>query len=146
MAIPFARQQRARMGRPGFLRRIYPAFSARYMRARTDADRAARERAIATVRTPTGRAAVAGLWRSFSTAEHDLRAEAGALAAPTLVLWGASDRVATPDYGRALAAAIPKAQKMECHDQKFSSTPDPSIPMMAPEPATPAQMPTALLR
>jgi pimeloyl-ACP methyl ester carboxylesterase len=29
---------------------------------------------------------------------------------PTLVLWGASDRVATKEYGRAYAAAIPNAQ------------------------------------
>ncbi len=29
---------------------------------------------------------------------------------PTLVLWGESDRVATKEYGRAYAAAIPNAQ------------------------------------
>jgi pimeloyl-ACP methyl ester carboxylesterase len=29
---------------------------------------------------------------------------------PTLVLWGEADRVASPDYGRAFAAAIPGAQ------------------------------------
>ncbi len=29
---------------------------------------------------------------------------------PTLVLWGASDRIATPEYGRAYAAAIPGAR------------------------------------
>ena len=29
---------------------------------------------------------------------------------PTLVLWGASDRIVTPDYGRAYAAAIPGAK------------------------------------
>ena len=34
----------------------------------------------------------------------------GALAIPTLVLWGESDRIVTADYGRALAAAIPKAR------------------------------------
>ena len=32
------------------------------------------------------------------------------IAAPTLVLWGESDRVVTPDYGRAFAAAIPGAR------------------------------------
>ncbi len=45
-----------------------------------------------------------------------------------------------------VSAAPAKAQKMECQDQKFSRAPDPSIPMTAPDPATPAQMPTALLR
>lgn len=32
------------------------------------------------------------------------------IAPPTLVLWGESDRVVTPDYGRAFAAAIPGAR------------------------------------
>src|SRR5215213_9608418 len=31
------------------------------------------------------------------------------IAAPTLVLWGASDRIVTPDYGQAYAARIPGA-------------------------------------
>ena len=31
---------------------------------------------------------------------------------PTLVLWGAADRIAAPDYGRAYAAAIPGARFM----------------------------------
>jgi pimeloyl-ACP methyl ester carboxylesterase len=29
---------------------------------------------------------------------------------PTLVLWGESDRIVDPEYGRAFAAAIPAAQ------------------------------------
>jgi hypothetical protein len=44
------------------------------------------------------------------------------------------------------AAETAKAQKMDRHDQKCSSVPDPSMPMTAPEPATPAQMPTAFAR
>jgi pimeloyl-ACP methyl ester carboxylesterase len=32
------------------------------------------------------------------------------IAAPTLVLWGASDRIVTPDYGRAYSALIPGAR------------------------------------
>lgn len=109
-ATPLVRGFCLLMGRPGFLRRIYPAFSARYMRARTDADRAARERAIATTRTPEGRAAVAGLWRSFASSEHDLREQAPAIATPTLVLWGRRDPVIPLKAGRAIAAAIPNAQ------------------------------------
>ncbi len=99
----------ALMGRPGFLRRIYPAFSARYMRARTDADRAARERAVATTRDPAGLAAVAGLWASFASPQHDLRAQAREIAAPTLALWGRRDPVIPAKVGRALAEAIPGA-------------------------------------
>ena len=44
------------------------------------------------------------------------------------------------------APAPANAQKMQCQDQKLSRAPDPSMPMTAPDPATPAQMPTALLR
>jgi pimeloyl-ACP methyl ester carboxylesterase len=32
------------------------------------------------------------------------------ISVPTLVLWGASDRIVTPDYGRAYSALIPGAQ------------------------------------
>lgn len=34
----------------------------------------------------------------------------GRIAAPTLVLWGAGDRVVSPDYGRAYAGLIPSAR------------------------------------
>jgi hypothetical protein len=44
------------------------------------------------------------------------------------------------------AAMDANAQKMDRHDQKCSSVPDPSMPMMAPQPATPAQMPVAFAR
>jgi pimeloyl-ACP methyl ester carboxylesterase len=36
-----------------------------------------------------------------------LRRWLGRIAVPTLVLWGASDRIVTPDYGRAYGALIP---------------------------------------
>jgi len=39
-----------------------------------------------------------------------------------------------------------KAQKIDCQGQKCSSTPDPSMPNTPPQPAIPAQMPTALVR
>ncbi len=43
--------------------------------------------------------------------------------------------------------ALPaKAQKMERQDQKCSNVPDPSMPITAPHPATPAQMPAAFAR
>ena len=32
------------------------------------------------------------------------------IAVPTLVLWGASDRIVTPEYGRAYARLIPGAR------------------------------------
>ena len=43
---------------------------------------------------------------------HDpgLLGRLGEVSVPTLVLWGESDRIVTPGYGRALAAAIPGAR------------------------------------
>jgi pimeloyl-ACP methyl ester carboxylesterase len=83
----------ALMAMPWFLKRVYPSFSARYMRSRTPADRRAREVAIATVGRSDGLRAVAQLWRSFASPEHDLRAEASSIKAPTLLIWGRRDPV-----------------------------------------------------
>jgi pimeloyl-ACP methyl ester carboxylesterase len=43
---------------------------------------------------------------------HDpsLLGRLGEVSIPTLVLWGDSDRIVTPDYGRAMAAAFPDAR------------------------------------
>ena len=109
-SLPHERLFCALMGRPGFLRRIYPVFSRAYMRPRTDADRAARAAAIATVRRAEGARAVAGVWRSFTSPEHDLRAQAGEITAPALVLWGRRDPVIPVRIGRRIAAAIPGAE------------------------------------
>jgi pimeloyl-ACP methyl ester carboxylesterase len=100
----------ALMSRPRFLRAIYPTFSARYMRVRSDADRRAREVGIATTRTAEGLAAVAGLWGSFATPAHDLRAEAHRITAPSLLIWGKRDPVIPLRVGRAIARLIPGAQ------------------------------------
>lgn len=43
-------------------------------------------------------------------ADPALRGRLGAMARPTLVVWGEADRIADPDYGRAYAAAIPGAR------------------------------------
>lgn len=107
---PHVRAFCALMGRPWFLRRIYPAFSARYMRARTAADRRARDAGVATTRADPGLRAVSELWRSFASPEHDLRAEASAIAAPTLLLWGRHDPVIPLRLGRRIAQRIPGAR------------------------------------
>ena len=39
-----------------------------------------------------------------------LRSRLGAVSVPSLVVWGESDRIADPDYGRAFAEAIPGAE------------------------------------
>jgi pimeloyl-ACP methyl ester carboxylesterase len=83
----------ALMAHPRFLRAIYPSFSARYMRAHSDADRRARDPGVATTRSDPGLKAVSELWRSFASPEHDLRRDAGRISAPTLLLWGRRDPV-----------------------------------------------------
>jgi pimeloyl-ACP methyl ester carboxylesterase len=100
----------ALMSRPRFLRRIYPAFSARYMRARTAADRRVRDVGIATTRSDPGLRTVAELWASFASPEHDLRADAASISAPTLVIWGKRDPVIPLRLGKRAAAAIPGAE------------------------------------
>lgn len=47
-------------------------------------------------------------WHPYMYNPH-LRRWLSRIAVPTLVLWGASDRVVTPAYGRAYAASIPEA-------------------------------------
>ena len=60
---------------------------------------------IARSRESTGRYA----WNPYM---HDpkLKGRLHRVRIPTLVLWGEADRVVTPDYGRALAGAIPGAR------------------------------------
>lgn len=100
----------ALMSRPRFLRAIYPTFARAYMRPRTDADRRALDSAVQTTRSGTGLAAVSGLWGSFASPEHDLRARAAEIISPTLVIWGRRDPVIPLRAGRRVAALIPGAQ------------------------------------
>jgi pimeloyl-ACP methyl ester carboxylesterase len=103
----------AAMGRPGFLRAIYPRFSAWYMRAQTDADRRARAHAIANTRKPATLARIARLWSTFTGPEHDLLGSAARIAAPTLVVSGRNDPVIPLAVGRRAAEAIPGATMLE---------------------------------
>jgi pimeloyl-ACP methyl ester carboxylesterase len=107
---PQARLFCALMARRWFLRRIYPSFSKQYMRPQTDADRRARAAAIATTRADPGLGVVSGLWRSFASPEHDLRAAAPGIAAPTLLVWGRRDPVIPLKVGRRAAELIPGAR------------------------------------
>lgn len=100
----------ALMARPRFLRAIYPWFANRYMRPDSAADRRVRDVGIATTRKDPGLRAVSELWGSFASPEHDLRAEATSISAPTLVVWGKRDPVIPLKVGRQIAAAIPNAQ------------------------------------
>jgi pimeloyl-ACP methyl ester carboxylesterase len=65
---------------------------------------------------PQARAAAAGnraaltAYAGESMGDPGLAGRLKALELPTLVLWGESDRIVDPDYGRAFAAAIPGAR------------------------------------
>ncbi|MCI4324787.1 MAG: alpha/beta hydrolase [Thermoplasmata archaeon] len=56
------------------------------------------------------RAALAVYGGNPPAADPTLRTRLAGLRVPTLVLWGESDRIVAPEYGRAYAAAIPGAQ------------------------------------
>ena len=65
---------------------------------------------------PAARAEIAGnraalaVYAGESMADAGLRGRLADVSLPTLVLWGDSDGIADPDYGRAFAAAIPAAR------------------------------------
>jgi pimeloyl-ACP methyl ester carboxylesterase len=122
---PHVRAFCALMARPRFLRAIYPAFASRYMRSRTDADRRARDAAVATTRADPGLGVVSALWGSFAGPDHDLRAQAPEIIAPTLVLHGRRDPVIPLKTGRATAALIPGARLVEFASGHSPHTTDP---------------------
>jgi pimeloyl-ACP methyl ester carboxylesterase len=65
---------------------------------------------------PAAQAAMAGnraalaVYGGTSMVDPTLAGRLSGIDVPTLVLWGDSDRIVDPDYGRAFAAAIPGAQ------------------------------------
>jgi pimeloyl-ACP methyl ester carboxylesterase len=107
---PLSRAFCAAMGRPGFLRAVYPAFARRYLRSGDPAARRCHERAVAIARRPGSTEIVNGIWRSFAAPEHDLRAAAGRITAPTLLVWGRRDPVIPVTVGRRLERSIPDAR------------------------------------
>ena len=82
-----------------------------YLRRRTPTTAAMRERAGAQRVLPERVATEAALWRSFTDPEHDLRARAGAISCPTLVVWGKRDPLLPLRRdGRAARSALPGAR------------------------------------
>jgi pimeloyl-ACP methyl ester carboxylesterase len=116
----------ALMSRPGFARRIYPLFSRAYTRPRTAADRRARASAIATTRTTAGLTAVTEIWRSFSFPEHDLRAQAGRITAPTVLVWGRHDPVLSLRAGETAQELIPGSRLVAIDSGHLPHTTNPA--------------------
>jgi pimeloyl-ACP methyl ester carboxylesterase len=122
---PHVRAFCALMAKPWFLRAIYPVFSSRYMHARTDADSRARDTGVRTTRQDPGLRAVSELWRSFASPEHDLRADAPRIKAPTLVVWGQHDPVIPLKVGKWIAATVPGAELVVFDSGHVPHTTDP---------------------
>jgi pimeloyl-ACP methyl ester carboxylesterase len=57
-----------------------------------------------------GNRAALAVYGGTAMADPGLAARLSGITVPTLVLWGDSDRIVDPDYGRAYAAAIPGAR------------------------------------
>jgi pimeloyl-ACP methyl ester carboxylesterase len=77
-----------------------------------------------------GNRATLALYAGTSMCDPSLAARLSAAKTPTLVLWGDSDRIADPDYGRAYAAAIPTARFQLLKDTGHMpqiETPDPVL-------------------
>jgi pimeloyl-ACP methyl ester carboxylesterase len=101
-------------GRERITRAIAPAFARWYLHHRNPHVAAILERAREHRTLPARVAVDAAIWRSFLDPEHDLRAIAARIAAPTLLVWGKRDPVlpARTD-GRAARAALPHAEYVE---------------------------------
>ncbi|AKK29776.1 alpha/beta fold hydrolase [Mycobacterium sp. EPa45] len=94
------------LGTPAVMRRVLPRFVRSYLWVQSDNDAAVAQRVIARARTPDGVGMTAALWRSFATADADLRGRAAQITAPTLIVWGKHDTAIPLRLGRATQRAI----------------------------------------
>ncbi|MEV4753788.1 alpha/beta hydrolase [Micromonospora sp. NPDC049559] len=116
----------ALMSRPWFVRLVYPLFSQAYLRPRSTADRRARAAAIAITRTTPGVTAVTEIWHSFRLPEHDLRAEAGRITAPTVLVWGRHDPVLPLRAAETARDLIPGSRLVVVDSGHLPHTTDPA--------------------
>lgn len=96
-----------------------------YLRVKTPVTVAMRARAVHEQGSPDAVAVNAALWRSFIRPEHDLRAAAGAVRVPTLVISGRYDPLIPVREGMTAARCIPGAQHivMPCGHAPFAELP-----------------------
>ena len=122
------------VGTPAFARVALPRSIYSYMKAKTQSDREITARAIARAKTTEGRATFGALWRSFAAEEYDLRARAGELTAPTLIVWGAKDTAIPLRAGRATHAALPgsRLEVLDTGHVVFSSEPEAFLSLVEP--------------
>jgi pimeloyl-ACP methyl ester carboxylesterase len=122
------------MGRPATIRRVYRRFAHQYMRPTTDEDRRIEATATATATSREGSQVTAGLWRSFSSPGHDLRADIAKITAPTLVVWGRKDPVIPLRVGRRITDGIDGAELVvfEAGHVPFATHPQPFLDAVLP--------------
>jgi pimeloyl-ACP methyl ester carboxylesterase len=91
-------------------------------------------RRSARARTADGACVAASLWRSFGARGYDLRANGPALAAPTLLVWGARDTILPLKAERQAQTAIPNAQfrTFETGHVVFASDPSGFLDLVGP--------------
>ena len=97
-----------------------------YLRMSNEQVQAIQARASTASRVPERVGAFASLWRSFAEREHDARVGVGALAVPTLLVWGTQDPVLPWGIdGRRAARALPRATvaRLRCGHQAFAEMP-----------------------
>ena len=122
------------LGTPSITRPVLPLFARLYMRPRSALDRQILRRVISRARTDAGVQQAAALWRSFGSAEHDLRGRAGELTAPTLIVWGARDKAVPLSAGLATHASLPHAQfaVLDTGHVPFASAPEQFLALVEP--------------
>lgn len=98
-----------------------------YLRRRTDVTAAMLERAGGEQSQPARLALNRAVWRSFARPKHDLRATAGAIRVPVLLMFGRYDP-AIPAHkdGRVAARCLPRAELavMPCGHAPFAELPE----------------------
>jgi pimeloyl-ACP methyl ester carboxylesterase len=122
------------LGHRPIARAVLPRLVPAYMKARTDSDRQVQRRAVARARSAAGASVGAAMWRGFLHPDHDLRADAGRVTQPALLVWGSRDVVLPPKAGRAALAALPNArlELLDTGHVVFSSAPGEFLALVEP--------------
>lgn len=107
-------------------RLVLPFLIPRYMKAQTPNDTAILQKAVSRAKTSEGSTLAATLWRSFLDEQHDIRAQAADIKAPTLVIWGTQDIIFPVATAHVTHKSIPgsKLELFQTGHVAFSSKPD----------------------
>ena len=113
---------------------IMPSMVWKYMVPQNDNDKAIAAEVSGRAKTSEGSKVAAGIWASFLSPEHDLRAKASEVKAPTLLVWGKRDRVIPLSAGKATHELL-KGSRLEILDTGhvvFASRPEEFLELVEP--------------